>query len=229
MLASLVQAAPLATVGRYTITESDITARLRTAAPTTTRAAMLDQLINEAVLLNRAHDLGLHETERYQQALERVSDRLLMTLLFDAIPWDKTVSPAAIQAFYDENPDLFAPLEQRRYRYYAAETRAEATRMAAIWQADPLGSHADIQDGGWIMTATTPVHAAVFALEKIGMITGPIATETGYELIQLNGRVITPPQPATAYTDMIRAEILTQRQQDAIRAYTEAYKPAYMR
>lgn len=112
---------PLAIVGTKTITENDVSEVIAGMGPRAEsyntpqgRAAVLEQLIGQALFLTDAKKNMMEYDPMFKQQLARVKDDLLVQFSVAKTLERVKVTEEEIKKFYDENPDQFAGEPHRR-------------------------------------------------------------------------------------------------------------------
>ncbi len=219
-------ARPVAKVGRTLIDTHDVHDRLNRLKQTTTAhqadryEQAINQLIDEAILIQQAKKLGLHRTKDYADGLETAKQTLLLELMIGQLLATYIgVSEAEANQFYRNNARLFSAIHQRRFHYSLSDTAAEAKQAYAQLSKNP--DALPLTYGGWI-TKNHPdpaIAEAVFSLTRIGDIAPPIRTPNGYYVIQLMGINHTPKQTKADSLALIKSELQFDQRNALIDAY----------
>ena len=129
---------PLAVVGTTAITEADVTEAILAMGPRAAcynnpqgRAAILDQLIEQALFLTDARKNMLEYDPAFKQQLARVKDDLLVQFAIAKTIERVNVTEAEIKAYFDENPDQFAAQEQVTASHILVDSEEEAAQILA--------------------------------------------------------------------------------------------------
>ena len=156
------------------------------------------------------------------------------------------VSEAELKAAYEEHASEFRTPEERRASHILitvpanatpeqkaaarkkaeeilAEARKDPTDFAALakkYSQDP-GSAAKGGDLGYFErdTMVKPFADAVFAMDKVGQIVGPVETQFGYHIIELTGIQPAKVRPLADVTAQLTAEV---RKQKGLQKFNEA-------
>ena len=138
------------------------------------------------------------------------------------------VPEAELRAYYDENGEEFGEEEQVRARHILVDTDqqiAEARRrlaagedfgqVAATMSKEP-GAAQSRGDLGWFGRGrmVPPFEQAAFAAE-VGAVVGPVVTEFGKHLIQVQERKAASTRPFDAVREAIRLRLVAERSASA--------------
>lgn len=200
---------------------------------------LMDQLVNEALLINQAKTLGLHKDPEYTTRVEDAEKQLLLKLLVDKeINQDVSITNQDIQAFYDQNPAAFAAIQQRRCSHILVATQAEADkayqRVMAGEAFDKVASDLSIDaskgnggDIGWYrkgQIAQKAFEDKLFILRPVGSVSRPTKTDLGYHVIKLTGITNTPNLTVEQARNQIINVLRNQKQQAALNTYMAKLK-----
>jgi len=202
----------VATVGEQVIFDSDVDAELqhmpsslqrRTYTPEI-RQRVEEILIRRAVLSQQAVAQGLDLKPDVFTSIREARDNILIDALKSQhlsempMPAEKT-----IQAYYDSHHGDFAIPEQIHAAHILLRDKKEADRLYDLLKNNPnqfsrLAVKESLDDsnntrGGDLNWFPRGVMAeafeeVAFAMEKIGQISKPVETESGWHIIQLKGR-----------------------------------------
>lgn len=235
----------LVKVGKEKVTESQVTALIN-QFPEGARAQfetpegrqkIIDQLVNEALLINQAKVLELDEQDDYVNQINTSKKQLLLNMLISQ-EINTTVSDDEVKAFYDENPTEFNASQQRRASHILLKTKAEATqvskKLAAGKSFDTLAqqfstdsSKVNGGDIGWFRKGQVPqkeFEKALFGIPKVGLTSAIFKTEFGYHLVKLTGLTDSPKVTFEQAKSQIVNMLKNQKQQAALMAYIENLK-----
>lgn len=230
----------VAQVGKTYITSTDIQNRLELEAPgnleaqsnTQNRQLVLDQLINEAVLLQTAKMEGYDRTETYKSQLKLAEKQLLINqLTSDKITPKSHVSPAEVQTFFEQNKDRFGPFESRRLSHIQLKTHAEATSVLASLKkgndfstlAKQKSTHPSSQKGGDIGSYQKhdlsgdfeSIGAAAFGIKRKGLYSGVVKSPLGYHIVKVTDIVKRPALSLTDVQQDIYNALVTEKRRQA--------------
>jgi hypothetical protein len=199
---------------------------------------VLDRLVEEELLVQRALELGLERHDR------RVRGDLVSAVVRSVVSeaMDDVPTPAEVEAFYLDNRDYFTrpgrlrtrhvmveagasrPPDQALARAEEAARRLRAAEAFAVVQ-DELGDEevASLPDG--FLTPVklreylgpTAVRAAL-AL-AVGDVSDPVRGATGYHVLQVLEREPRRTPPLTEIETEVRAELRRRAEDQALRAY----------
>jgi hypothetical protein len=195
----------------------------------------LERIIDEELLLQRALELGLGESD--PQSRKALVNAMLQFSIADASR--RTPSEAQLKAFYAERPRLIAPqplLSVRGVSFSAqGEARARAFKAAldagtgfdaAVKQA---GAEGLLLPGGPVVPskiaeyAGASVRDAALSLQP-GQSIGPLAIANRLVFVHLVERTETPPPPLDAVRDIVLEEWQKRETEKAFAAYVEGLR-----
>ncbi|MFN9162295.1 MAG: peptidylprolyl isomerase [Alphaproteobacteria bacterium] len=195
----------------------------------------LERIIDEELLLQRALELGLGESD--PQSRKALVNAMLQFSIADASR--RTPSEAQLKAFYAERPRLIAPqplLSVRGVSFSAqGEARARAFKAAldsgtgfdaAVKQA---GAEGLLLPGGPVVPskiaeyAGASVRDAALSLQP-GQSIGPLAIANRLVFVHLVQRTETPPPPLDAVREIVLEEWQKRETEKAFAAYVEGLR-----
>lgn len=195
----------------------------------------LERIIDEELLLQRALELGLGESD--PQSRKALVNAMLQFSIADASR--RTPSDAQLKAFYAERPRLIAPqplLTVRGVSFSAAnEARARAFKAAldsgagfdaAVKQTEAEGL---LLPGGPVVPskiaeyAGASVRDAALSLQP-GQSIGPLAIANRLVFVHVLARTETPPPPLDTVRDIVLEEWQKRETEKAFAAYVEGLR-----
>lgn len=208
------------------------------------RQHVLDRLIEEELLVQRAVDLGLDRTDPV------VRNTLVSAMIETIVAGVGQTEPEAdaVEAFYEANREFFARTDRywvRQLRFPVkrapdgttneAEARAKAEEGARrLREGDPLTVLArELGSGGVLPLPDGYLPAAKLreylgptpALRATAMQTGevsePIRGGSAYHVLQMVERVTSPPLPLVEVETQVRAEMRRRAGDESLRSYLE--------
>lgn len=231
----------VAQVGSKTFHESNIDAEIRNmpesmhhlATDPIARARILEVMIRREVLSRHALELGLDTDPLIRDRINRVRDSILIEALQE---WHVSSLPQftseTIEAYYKEHIGEFTIPEQIHARHILVGSeklanqivsdlrrgKADFATLAATHSLDDSNKSRG-GDLNWFPRGmmVEPFEKAAFALKNKGDITGPVKTQFGWHIIELQGK-----RPATRKSlDEARDEIINILQQDSLQAWID--------
>lgn len=202
---SVAYAQTLAKVGGVPITLQQVIAA-NPAAKTNKKVQqqVLLALINRRAVLNEAHKLGLQNSPQYKNALNQAEQNVLIQMTAAQFAKDHPVTQAELQAGYNKAFNKPMPEEYRLREILVSTAKQADSIIDQIKHGKSFSSLAfqnskDTQSGamggeiGW-QVATTIYAPVLNDLKKmkIGQVSGPISTPSGFVIIQLLDKRITP-------------------------------------
>jgi parvulin-like peptidyl-prolyl isomerase len=197
------------------------------------RARVLQRLVDEELLLQRALDLELARRD------PRIRGQLVTTVIDTTLSGDARGEPSeeALRRFYDEHRAYFARPGRVRLVHRAVPGTGAASRERAVVLADEL--RAGRTPGPTPEVVTVPdALLAVAKLEQYlgpsllqtvlalpdGGVTQPIASQGAYHVIRLAEREQEEVPPYDEVRGLVRTELVRRRGEDALRAYLDALR-----
>lgn len=206
------------------------------------REHVLDRLIEEELLVQRAQALGLDRSDP-------VVRNTLVSAMIESIVagvGQQEPDPEEVERFYRENREFFARTDRywvRQLRFpvergvdgaeEAARARAEeaARRLRAGESLDEVGR--DLEAGGIVplpdgylpaaklreYLGPTPALAAT-QLET-GQVSDPVRGGSAWHVLQMVERVTSPPRPLEAVEPQVRAEMRRRAGDESLRRYLD--------
>ncbi|MFQ5867488.1 MAG: peptidylprolyl isomerase [bacterium] len=164
---------------------------------------LLNGMIAELVLIQKAKEEGLHRKEEIKRRLKNVGDRVLLEEMVQELQKDRiAVSDEEVKDYFEKNKEKFTNPEQVRVNHILVRRKSEAKKilnelregasfekLARKYSIDsitaPRGGDLGYISRGEMMPA---FEEAIFALERKGEISQIIETPFGYHLVKLTGR-----------------------------------------
>jgi len=164
---------------------------------------LLDGMIAELVLVQKAKEEGLHRKEEVKSRLKSIQDRILLEAMVQELQKGRiAVSDEEIKEYFEKNKEKFTDPEEVRVSHILVRQKSEAKRvlnelsegasfekLARKYSIDsitsPKGGDLGYISRGEMIPA---FEDAVFALEKKGDISPIIETQFGYHLVKLTDR-----------------------------------------
>ncbi len=225
----------LAKVNGAAITEADINAELAAMGPRGQefsspegRAALLDQLINKKLFLADAQK-NLYEYDPvFKAELQKIKEDLLANFAITKAVENVKITDEEAKNFYEENMDTLLSGETVTASHILVDSEEKANEILAEIKsgkttfADAAKEHSSCpssQNGGSLGEfgrgqMVPEFDSAVFAMEP-GEISGPVKTQFGYHLIELNSKKSPETIPYEQIADQIKARLLNDKQRTA--------------
>lgn len=240
-------ARPLAVVGTTTITEADVTEAILALGPRAEsynnpqgRAAILDQLIEQALFLTDARKNMLEYDPAFKQQLQRLKDDLLVQFAISKAVERVSVTEAEIKTFFDEHPEQFTGQETVGASHILVDSEAEAEALLKSIQAgeisfeDAAKQHSSCpsaQNGGSLgefgRGQMVPEFDEACFNMAIGELRGPVRTQFGYHIIRLDSRKAAQPLKFSEARDAIREHLLNEKRRAAYQSKVNQMKIMY--
>ena len=238
---------PLVVVGTTAITEADVTEAILGMGPRAAgynnpqgRAAILDQLIEQALFLTDARKNMLEYDPAFKQQLARVKDDLLVQFAIAKTIERVNVTEEEIKTYFSENPDQFAAQEQVTASHILVDSEEEAAQLldqirdGAISFEDAAKAHSSCpssQNGGSLGEfgrgqMVKEFDDACFSME-VGELRGPVQTQFGWHIIRLDGKREGEPMKLADAHDAIREHLLNAKRRKAYQSKVNQLKIMY--
>jgi len=164
---------------------------------------LLNGMIAEMVLVQKAKEEGLHRREEVKSRLRNVEERVLLEAMVQELQKGRiAVSDEEVKGYLEKNEKKFANPEQVRVSHILVRRKSEAKKilnelreganfgkLARKYSIDsitaPKGGDLGYISRGEMIPA---FEDTIFALEKRGDISRIIETPFGYHLVKLTGR-----------------------------------------
>lgn len=244
LLMSLHAAQVVATVGKATITKSDIDSMLKPQHMTFDKLnkkqqeQLVGKLIERELLFNVAHKAGVEKDEAYLKALKKFEKDLAIRIWMDKVYERTLISDSEANKYYQENKDMFKRPAQVHARHILVKDEKEATAIAnklknlkgdalkkkfielakekSTGPSGPKGGDLGYFSKGQMVK---PFEEAAFAL-KVGEVTPkPVKTQFGYHIIYLEDK---KPAGVAPFEQVKESIIAKMRQRDFSKAIKDA-------
>lgn len=200
---------------------------------------LLNGMIAEAVLIQKAKEEGLHRKEEIRRMLKNVEDRILLEAIVQELQKDRiAVSDEEIKEYLEKNEEKFANPEQVRVSHILLKRKSEAKKilnelreganfekLARKYSIDSITAPRG-GDLGYIFRGEMipAFEEAAFALENKNDISRIIETPFGYHLVKLTGRK----KMRKKTPEEIDSEIMTRIQNEKLDRLMEKYRKESM-
>ena len=238
---------PLAVVGTKTITEQDVSEVIAGMGPRAGsyntpqgRAAVLEQLIGQALFLTDAKKNMLEYDPAFKQQLARVKEDLLVQFAITKALERVKVTEDEIKKFYDENPDQFKGEETVSASHILVDTEEKANEIKQKLESGEItfedaakqySSCPSAQNGGSLGEfargqMVPEFDTACFEMQP-GELRGPVQTQFGYHLIRLDAKNAAKPVSFAEAHDAIEQHLLAEKQRQAYQSRINQLKILY--
>jgi peptidyl-prolyl cis-trans isomerase C len=202
--------------------------------------AVLEQLINQNLLLLDAQR-NLYEREpAFKAQLSRVKDELLVNYAIEKTIATVNVTADDAKKYFEENPDMFAGQATVAASHILVESEDEANDLLAKIQAgeitfaDAAAAHSKCpssRNGGSLGEFSRgqmvpEFDEACFTME-VGELRGPVKTQFGYHLIQLDAINEAKPLAFSDVREELIRRLTAEKQQSAYRSKLNQLKILY--
>lgn len=222
----------VARVGRTDITMSQLMEKLGDLPPFAQQQFsgpegtidFLNRLVDEEVLYQAALKAGRDKDPQVVKALEAVKRRAVIQAFYETnVEGTVTVPEEEVQAYYDENDEMFVQEGRVKFRHIQTATRAEAERARdRVLAGEEFGAVArDVstdratKSAGGLMAsvnlgsgvATAGMDAAFIERVyewKVGEVTDPIQSSRGWHVMRIEEKV----EPGKKPLDEVHAQIV---------------------
>lgn len=238
---------PLAVVGTTSITEADVNEAIMAMGPRGAsynnpqgRAAILDQLVEQALFLTDARKNMMEYDPEFKQQLAKIKDNLLVQFAISKAIDRVSVTEAEIKTFFDENPDQFEAQDTVAASHILVDDEAVAQKLLESIQNGEI-SFEDAakanstcpsgQNGGSLGEfghgqMVKEFDEACFNME-VGELRGPVKTQFGYHIIRLDDRKVGEPVKLSDARDAIREHLLNEKRRKAYQSKVNQMKIMY--
>ena len=226
----------LAKVGRTQITLTDLNKRIdgfpenlrETFNKKEYKVRILDQMIDEVVLLNKAKKIGLTRSKDYKQQIKDAKKQILISMLINQEVDKKiNINDEDISTYYKENQSQFEEKEQRRAKHILVKTKKEALsihkkiragknfdKLAKRYSIDPTKDNGG--DLGWFTKGqlVPEFEKAVFALKRKGQVSKVVKTQYGHHIIKLTDTKVRDAISLDSIKEQIQQSLFTNKKQE---------------
>jgi parvulin-like peptidyl-prolyl isomerase len=212
----------LVTVNGKNITKQDAEQLVATQAPQMTFAKLdpnqqkvvVGQLIEEVLFTELALKEGIDKKPEFQRNMEKLKDRLLLSMWMKTQMDNAIVSDSEAKDFYDKNRDKFLGKDSAHARHILVKTKQEAQEIIDVLKslkgealkakfielAKEKSTGPTGPKGGDLGTFTkeqmVPEFSdAVWTLEKGQITKEPVQTQFGFHVIYLEEKTTAKPTP----------------------------------
>jgi peptidyl-prolyl cis-trans isomerase C len=239
----------LATVGAIQITAADVDEfimglgqRGQMYNNAEGRAMILDQIIDSKLLLLDARRNLLEGEAEFRAQLAKLKDNLLVNYAASkAVAAVTVATEAEAKAFYDENPDKFAPQPTVNASHILVDSEEKATEILAKINSGDItfetaaeeysscpsgkngGSLGDFGRGQMV----AEFDSAVFSMQVGEITSAPVKTQFGYHLIKLNSKSEGEATPFAEVKDSIIGMLTSEKQKKAFESKINQLKIMY--
>ena len=194
---------------------------------------LLEQLIGFHLFARLAEEKKIKETAEFQETLAKMENELASHMAATEIINQVTVEEAEVKAYFDANPAQFASKEQVKAKHILVDEEALAKKIAeeiaagkafedAAREYSTCPSKEQGGDLGYFGRGQMVPEFEKAAFEgAAGTIVGPVKTQFGYHLIQIDDK---KEEVAAAFSDIkdqLADKLLQQKKQSV---YMETVK-----
>ncbi|MES2907064.1 MAG: peptidylprolyl isomerase [Pseudomonadota bacterium] len=191
------------------------------------RAQLIDYLITLNLLSEEARKQKMDSSADYEKRLHFVTDKLLMEQLLKQ-EIDKTITPDAIKAFYNERLKTIKPEEEVHARHILVPTEEEAkaaiaelnkgkdfAELAKTLSKDPGSGKQGGDLGYFTKERMVPEFSeAAFKGAKGKVIPQPVKSQFGWHVIKVEDKRVQPAPALAEVEPQIRAFLMRKAQAD---------------
>ena len=239
----------LATVGGVNITEADVDAFIAGLSKEQQvyktipqfRQQCVEQLVSVQLYAMMAEDEKLDETEEFKKLIAGARREILANMAMKKSFENLTVTEEECKDFYENNPQHFNKGESVSAKHILVAEEAKALEllekitageMAFEDAAKECSTCPSGQQGGDLGSFTRgqmvpEFDTAAFAAE-IDHIVGPVKTQFGYHLIKVYEKAEASVTPYEQVAEMIRSNLMVQKQNEAYMTTVAELKAKYM-
>lgn len=234
----------LAKVNGKEIFQSDLNSLIQSIGPQ--RAAqfqspegqkqLLDELIHQELFFIVGKENKIEETEEFKYELEFVKENMIKQITIRNLLSSVTVSDEEIEAFYNENPQMYMQAEAVEASHILVDNEDKANDIIKELEsgksfeeaASEYSSCPSAQNGGSLGEFTRgkmvpEFEEAAFNLE-VGEISGVVATQFGFHIIKITSKNESEQSSLEESKDQIHQTVLLQKQQELYISKVEEIK-----
>ena len=223
----------LAVAAGHEITEQELDNLIRNYPPEQqiymsdprAKQQVLEQLIAFHLFYKMAVDEGITESQEYQQLVAKVKVELASHMAATSVVESIQVTEAEEQEYYEQHMEQFQEKAQVRARHILVETREQAENIgkeleqgldfaeaAKKYSTCPSGEKGG--DLGYFTRGQMVPEFEKAAFEgAVGELIGPVKTQFGYHLIQIDDKKEEKAADFSAIKDQLADTLLQQKKQ----------------
>lgn len=203
------------------------------------RKQLLEQLISFDLIYNYGKDNGLEKEEEYIARVENAKRELLTQTAINKMMADVNVTDDEIKAYYEVNGNIFKNEESVTARHILVDTLEQAEdikkkidngmnfEMAALEYSSCPSKEQGGNLGSFTRGRMVPeFEKAAFEL-AVGEVSGAVQTQFGYHIIKIEEKSTGSIKPLEEVYEVIKREILNERQSFKYMQFTEELKNTY--
>lgn len=200
---------------------------------------LLDQLISFELIYSYALDNEIEKDENYKQRLEAAKKEILTQTAISNILEDVKVTDEEVKDYYEANKNYFMNQEVVSARHILVDSLELAKEiknkidnglnfeMAAMQYSSCPSKEQGGNLGEFTRGRMVPeFENAAFEL-AVGQISEPVKTQFGYHIIKVDEKVEQTAKPLEEVFDIIKREILSERESFKYMQFTEDLKNVY--
>ena len=201
----------------------------------------LDQLVTIRAYAKLGEELKLEETDEFKRIMENARKDLLAQMAIAETLKGTEVTEEEIAAFYEENPHLFRKGETVSAKHILVKEEDECNAvLASITSGEKTfedaakesstcpsgGRGGDLGEFGRGQMVKEFEDAAFDA--EIGAVVGPVKTQFGYHLIQVEKKNEASVMPLAEVSEQIRSNLVQQKQNEVYTEKADELKAKYV-
>lgn len=239
----------LAKVGNTKITEADLEREMKNLPEFAQKLfegkggkeKFLDELIKKELLYQEALKKGLEKDPEYQRKVEDYKKLTLIGLLLEKeIETKARVTDQDVKDYYEKHKNDFASVRQIRASHILVKTEEEAKKiLERLRKGEDFATlakkfsidHGSAKNGGDLGFLSSgqmvPEFEAVAARLKIGEISEPVKTKSGYDIIKVTDKKMGKPVEFEKVKNIIFQRLSAERQKEFFDSYIEDLKKSY--
>jgi len=181
-----------------------------------------------AALATYAEEIGLAETERFEESMATARRDILCQLGMIELMNTAVVTDDDAQEYYNEHQDNFVAPEHARAKHILVEEEKAAKDIKAKIESGEMTFEDAAKEyskcpssekggdlGAFAKGQMVPEFEEVCFKDEIGKLVGPVKTQFGYHLIVVTDRKGEGLLPIEEVKDVIKEQLLKARQEEA--------------
>jgi parvulin-like peptidyl-prolyl isomerase len=211
--------------------------------PAQYKKQILDKIITEALLIQKAENSGVTKTKEYKELLNKVKKQVALQVFLDQ---KLKVSDAEAKAFYEKNKKMFKQPAKVKARHILVKTKAEAEKLinelknvpqkdleakfvelAKKYSTGPSGKNGG--ELGWFdLKQMVPAFSNQVKNMKPGEITlSPVKTQFGWHIIYVQDKKPAGYIPFSVVKNQIKQQLKKEKFQKYIQKIKSESKIQY--
>lgn len=203
------------------------------------RNQLVEQLISFELFYNYGKDIGLDQSDDFMERLEILKRETLTQITIEKIISEVTVTDKEVEDYYNANKEMFKSGETVVASHILVDSEELAREVsekikggisfkdaAAEYSSCPSSAEGGNLGQFGRGQMVPEFEESAFSLE-LGVVSEPVKTQFGYHLIMVDSKQEAEVAPFDKVKDMIKTQLLQERQNFKYMSFTEELKNKY--